>query len=104
MKYENAIFACIEYIEKNIEEELTTDIIASEVGYSAYHFSRIVKDQMGMPLMEYVRERRLICASKEMFEGKKVIDVSIKYGFKTHSGFSKAFKKKFGFTDRKSVV
>lgn len=98
MEYKNAIFMCIEYIEKNIKEELTTEIIAKEIGYSTYHFSRIFKEQMGMSLMEYVKERRLICASKEIFAGKKIIDVSIEYGYKTHSGFSKAFKKKFGIT------
>ena len=104
MKYENAIFMCIEYIEKNIKAQLATDIIANEVGYSEYHFSRIFKEQMGMPLMEYVRERRLICASKDIFAGKKIIDVSIEYGFQTHSGFSKAFKKKFGFTPTQHVI
>ena len=104
MKYENAIFLCVEYIEKNIKEELTTKIIANEVGYSVYHFSRIFKEQMGMSLMEYVRERRLICASKDLFSGKKIIDVSIEYGFQTHSGFSKSFKKKFGFTPTQHVI
>ena len=54
--------------------------------------------------MEYVRERRLIYASKEIFAGEKIIDVSIEYGFKTHSGFSKAFKKKFGFTPSQHVA
>lgn len=95
---------CIEYIEKNIKEDLTIEILANEVGYSIYHFSRIFKEQMGMSLMEYVRERRLICASKEIFSGKKIIDVSIEFGFKTHSGFSKAFKKKFGFTPTQHVI
>lgn len=98
MKYENAIFICIEYIEENIKEYLTIETIAKKVGYSAYHFSRIFKMQMGTSLMEYVNERRLICASKEIFAGKKIIDVSIEYGYNTHSGFSKAFKKRFGFT------
>lgn len=97
MKYENAVFSCIEYIEKNIKDDLTAEIIADEVGYSLYHFSRIFKGAMGMPLMEYVKERRLICASKEIFEGKKIIDVAIAYGYQTHSGFTKAFKKKFDF-------
>lgn len=104
MKYENAIFMCIKYIEENIKEDLTIDILANEVGYSVYHFSRIFKEQMGMSLMEYVRERRLICASKDIFSGKKIIDVSIEFGFKTHSGFSKAFKNKFGFTPTQHVI
>lgn len=104
MKYEDAIFRSLEYIEKNIREDLNLELIANEVGYSEYHFSRIFKDQMGISTMEYVKERRLICASKEIFQGKKIIDVSNEYGYKTHSGFSKAFKKKFGFTPTDHLV
>ncbi len=98
MKYENAIFKCIDYIEKHIKEELTAEKIAKEVGYSVYHFSRIFKDEMGSSLMEYTKERRLVCASKELFQGKKIIDVAVEYGYQTHSGFTKAFKRKFDFT------
>lgn len=98
MKYENAIFKCIDYIEKHIKEELTVEKIANEVGYSIYHFSRIFKDKMGISLMEYTKERRLVCASKELFQGKKIIDVAVEYGYQTHSGFTKAFKRKFDFT------
>lgn len=54
--------------------------------------------------MDYVKERRLIHASKEIFEGRKIIDVSEEYGYKTHSGFSKAFKKKFGFTPLQNLI
>lgn len=53
---------------------------------------------MGISIMDYVQERRLILASKEIFNGRKIIDVSIDFCYETHSGFSKAFKKKFGFT------
>lgn len=104
MKYKDAIFLSIAYIEKNIKEELTLEMIAETAGYSPYHFSRIFHDQMGISIMEYVKERRLICASKELLQGKKIIDVSIEYGYKTHSGFSKAFKKKFGFTPTQHLI
>lgn len=97
MKYKDAMFLGMEYIEKHIKDELTVQLIAQSVGYSAFHFSHIFKEQMGMAVMEYVKERRLICAAKEIFEGKKIIEVAIAYGYETHSGFTKAFKKKFGF-------
>lgn len=104
MKYESTILKSIEYIEKNIKDELTLKTIASQVGYSEFHFSRIFKDQMGITIMDYVQERRLILASKEIFSGKKIVDVSIDYCYETHSGFSKAFKKKFGFTPTQHLI
>ncbi|MDD7793399.1 HD domain-containing protein [Clostridium sp. 'White wine YQ'] len=98
MKYKDIIFKSIKYIERNIKETLTVDIIARAMGYSPYHFSRIFKTEMGISLMEYVKERRLINASKDIFSGRRILDVSIEYGYETHSGFSKSFKKKFGFS------
>lgn len=59
---------------------------------------------MGIALMDYVKERKLICASKEIFKGRKIIDVAEEYGYETHSGFSKAFKKKFGFTPTQHLI
>lgn len=97
MKYSDTMFSCITYIERHIQETLTAQIIANEVGYSLFHLSHIFKEEMGMSIMEYVKERKLICASYELFEGKKIIDVAIEYGYQTHSGFTKAFKKQFGF-------
>ncbi|MCQ4697214.1 HD domain-containing protein [Paeniclostridium sordellii] len=104
MKYESAILKSIEYIEKNIKNQLTLKIIADQVGYSEFHFSRIFKEQMGISIMDYVQERRLILASKEIFNGRKIIDVSIDFCYETHSGFSKAFKKKFGFTPTQHLI
>ena len=104
MKYEEVIFKSIKYIERNIKEELSLDTIAREVGYSSFHFSRIFKDNMGISIMDYVKERKLICASKEIFKGRKIIDVSEEYGYETHSGFSKAFKNKFGFTPTEHLI
>lgn len=74
------------------------------MGYSEYHFSRVFKSEMNMSIMEYVQERRLLLASKEIFEGRKIIDVSYDYQYDTHSGFSKAFKKKFGFTPTQHLI
>jgi len=48
--------------------------------------------------MEYVKERRLIKASEEIANGKKIIDAALEYGYESHSGFTKAFKNKFGFS------
>lgn len=98
MKGKKSVLSCIEYIEKNIKQELTVESIARGIGYSAYHFSRMFKDEMGMSLIEYVRERRLVCASKEIAKGKRLIDLAVEYGYESHGGFTKAFKRKFGFT------
>lgn len=98
VNYNEAIARCIEYIEENIKNELSPEIIANECGYSVFHFSRVFNINQGITLMEYVKKRRLSLAAEDLFNGKRIIDIAIDYGFETHNGFSKAFKKEFGYS------
>lgn len=87
----------LQYIDQHLEETLTIKELAEVVGYSQYHFSRLFKSYMNETVMEYVCKRRLVKASEEILLGKKIIDVALKYGWESHSGFAKAFIKEFGF-------
>jgi len=98
LNYNDAIALCIDYIEKNIKNELSPELIANECGYSTFHFSRVFNINKGITLMEYVKKRRLSLAAEDLFDDKKIIDIALEYGFQTHNGFSKAFKKEFGFS------
>jgi len=97
MRENKLSYSILHYIDAHIEEEFSAGEIAKKAGYSEFHFLRIFKDEMQMTLKEYVIRRKLIKASEEIISGKKVIDVAVQYGWKTHAGFTKAFKKEFGF-------
>lgn len=66
------------------------------VGYSPYHFYRIFDKHIGYTIMDYVSKRKLQYALYELVQGEKIIQIALDYGFETHSGFTKAFKKCFG--------
>lgn len=97
MKSEETINQLLNYIEAHLEESLTISDLAKIAGYSEYHFARLFKSRMNVTIMEYVCKRRLIKASEEILAGEKIIDVAFKYGWQSHSGFTKAFTKEFGF-------
>ncbi len=98
LELKTIIFDSLKYIEKNINKSITAEDVAKNAGYSLYYFSRTFKKQVGLSIMEYVKERRLIRASEEIVNGKKIIDIALDYGYQSHSGFTKAFKNKFGFS------
>lgn len=98
MEIRTIILDGLKFIEKNINEPITVEDIAKNAGYSLYYFSRMFKRQMGISIMEYVKERKLIKASEEIANGKKIIDAALDYGYQSHSSFTKAFKSKFGFS------
>lgn len=97
MNHDETLQAVLNYIEENIQNELTADMIAEKSGYSAYHFSRMFTQNMGISTMSYVTWRRLQYALYDLTQGKKVIDTAMEYCFETHAGFTRAFVHWFGF-------
>jgi AraC family transcriptional regulator len=91
----------LRYIDANIKEKMSIEKLAARAGFSPYHFCRVFQWGVGYSVMEYVRNRRLFYAASELAGGKKVIDIAVDYGFETHSGFSKAFRRYFGCSPEK---
>ncbi|WP_318616603.1 effector binding domain-containing protein [Sporosarcina sp. YIM B06819] len=85
----------IDYIEEHIKEDIKPEELAKLVGYSPYHFYRIFDKHIGYTVMEYVLKRKLQYALYDLAQGGKIIQIALDYGFETHSGFTKAFKKCF---------
>ncbi|MEQ7050058.1 AraC family transcriptional regulator [Paenibacillaceae sp. P-4] len=98
LDYNDDIQRSIEYIETNLTRELTAIEIAEHIGYSVYHFCRVFSVHQGMPLMDFVRKKRLIQARRALLTNRKIIDIALEYSFETASGFSKAFRKEFGYS------
>lgn len=81
----------IEYIENHLTDELSLKEISGYVGVSDFHFRKIFFYLANMTLSEYVRNRRLSEAGKELLSGEKVTDVAYKYGYRSIDGFARAF-------------
>ncbi|MFD2446978.1 helix-turn-helix domain-containing protein [Bacillus sp. CGMCC 1.16607] len=96
MQHLNILQQVINYIDEHIKEELEPGNLAKMVGYSPYHFYRIFHKHIGYTLMDYVLKRKLQFALHELINGKKIVEIALEYGFETHAGFTKAFKKCFG--------
>lgn len=93
MVYTDMIQKATDYVEHNIQDAITIDEIAFFLGFSKYHFQRVFKDTMGMTIKQYITKRKLQYALYELTCGKRILDVALEYGFETHAGFTKAFRK-----------
>ena len=89
----------IDFIEKNLTEELGTEDIAAKAALSPFYYQRIFGALCGVTVGEYIRARRMTLAAQEL-NGKdvKVIDAAVKYGYDSPDSFSKAFQKFHGIT------
>ena len=87
----------IDYIEDNLTETIDYDEVAKKCYSSSYHFQRVFSILCGFTLGEYIRNRRLTLAGRELATtNAKVIDVAMKYGYESPDSFAKAFQKFHG--------
>ena len=94
------------YVHNNFEANITAEDLAYESGYSIFHFHRIFKDIVGQSINDYIRNTRLEKASNLLLynQHKTISEIATDSGFTTATGFSAAFKKKFGTTPKKYVM
>lgn len=88
----------VTYINAHLTEQLTAQELAKKAGFSTYYYCKLFTLYMGIPVMEYIRRQRLAYAAYDICDGKRIIDVALDYGFESHGGFAKAFKKNYGFS------
>ncbi|GCF07301.1 AraC family transcriptional regulator [Dictyobacter arantiisoli] len=96
MDYLKCIQNSIDYIEENLQGSLTVDTLAKIAGFSSYHYYRVFNAYVGIPVVDYIRRRRLAHAAAQLARGKRIIDIAMDYGFDTYNGFAKAFRKTYG--------
>jgi AraC family transcriptional regulator len=87
----------MDYIEEHLTDDLPLEIISEYAGVSDYHFRKIFFYLSGLTLSEYIKNRKLAEANKDLLNGEKVTDVAFKYGYQSLDGFTRAFKKWSGF-------
>jgi AraC family transcriptional regulator len=99
MEWMKAIGEAVDYIEKNITEELAVDDVANHVGISTFYFQKGFSMLCGYSIMEYIRNRRLALAGVELTNSDaKVIDLAMTYGYDSPDSFTKAFTRFHGIT------
>lgn len=91
----------LSYIDEHIYDKISLLELAEVAGYSPFYFSRLFAEAMGMPVTGYVRIRKLQYALCSLLAGEKVLDVSLKYAFDSHEGFTRSFTQLYGTSPSK---
>ncbi len=81
------------YIEENLTEEIDFKELSRIACCSEYHFKRVFSFLAGMSLGDYIRRRKIDCATILLRdENKKVIDVAMQLGYESPDAFTKSFQ------------
>lgn len=86
-----------DYIEENLDNEMTLTDMAKVSLFSPWYSYRLYRENLGISIAEYIRKRRLSKAALRIRdEGCRIIDVAFELGFGSVDGFTRAFHKEFG--------
>jgi len=95
--YKNRINRVFEFIDKNLESDLSLNAVSEIAFFSSFHFHRVFKFVTEQTLHEYVKRRRIEkSASDLLHKNITATEIAHKYGFSDNSSYSRAFKKYFG--------
>ena len=87
------------FIESHLADALTLDEIAGVAGISRFHLVRAFAAATGLPVMRYVRARRLTEAARALANGAPdILTLALDADYGSHEAFTRAFRDHFGET------
>ena len=103
MDTQERLNAALTYIEANLDNEIDGKELSKITYYSAYRFQKLFMAMSGIPLSEYIRNRRLDRAAFDLRNtDEKIADIACKYGYDSPTAFNRAFQKLHGVAPSKA--
>ncbi|WP_102273722.1 helix-turn-helix domain-containing protein [Cytobacillus massiliigabonensis] len=97
-----AVIAAIEYMQKHLDEEITSEELASLAGYSPYHFSRFFKVVTGVSPRHYLSALRIEAGKRILVDSSSssILKTLLTIGFRSMGTFSTKFKQFVGLSPK----
>ncbi|NTV81129.1 MAG: helix-turn-helix transcriptional regulator, partial [Candidatus Aminicenantes bacterium] len=99
-EYARRLNAALDFIDRNIAEDISLGKLSAVACFSPYHFHRIFSALVGEPPAEYVRRLRLEKAAGLLANEPEtpVTEIALACGFSTSALFCRLFKARFGMS------
>lgn len=89
----------LSYMEAHLQENITLESAAGQLGFSASHFSRTFKKLTGINFVQYLNMIRVEQAAKQLKNThKKITEICLDCGFTNIRTFNRVFKEVTGYT------
>ncbi|CAG7610820.1 HTH-type transcriptional activator RhaR [Paenibacillus solanacearum] len=91
-KYDHKIVAILDYINKNLDEKISLDLLQQTFFVNKFYLCHIFKMNTGFTVMEYITYKRIMRALELLTSGMTALDAAHAVGYGDYSTFYKAFK------------
>lgn len=100
LRYIAKINRAIDFIENNLDQELTLDQVARFSGFSEYHFHRIFSSIVGETFGRFVQRIRIERSAMLLYNHphRTVTDIAFSCGFASSASYARLFREYFDCT------
>lgn len=96
------VMQCVNYIYSHIKDRITIATLAEYTGLSENYLSRVFKQNLGVSLSDYIREKKIEKATHLLrYSDKPIIDIANYLSFSSQSHFIQTFSNFTGMTPKK---
>ncbi len=90
----------IQFIEQNLDKDLSLEVLANIANYSSFHFHRVFTKLCNETPLTFVTRKRIEKIAWVLIKNKdlELKDLIHKYGFDNAASFAKVFKKFYGIS------
>ena len=99
-QYVARINCVIDYIEANIDKDLSLQDLAQVASFSPFHFHRIFRAMVGETLSQFIQRVRIEKAAAQLIGNprKSITRIALDCGFSGSAPFARVFKETFGMS------
>ena len=96
------VMQCVDYIYTHIKERITITTLAEYTGLSESYLSRVFKQNLGISISDYIREKKIEKATHLLrYSDKPIVDIANYLSFSSQSHFIQIFENYTGLTPKK---
>ncbi len=95
------VTAARDFLEAHLFDDITLDAVARHAAMSVSTLQRRFKQEQGLSVIEYLRQRRLEIVRRDLERDHiSVTEASFRAGYTSPANFATAFKRHFGYSPR----
>jgi AraC family transcriptional regulator len=91
----------VEFMQAHLDQDLSLDVLAQQIGFSPYHFARLFRQAVGESPHQFLLRRRIERAQRLLKKTDAPLAlIAIECGFASQSHLTQVFKRYLGLTPR----
>src|SRR5262245_20475368 len=92
------VLRMLDVIEQSYTDHITLDALGRLLGRQSAYLGHLFRKEMGMPVREWVTQRRLERAAALIREGMKIDAVALTVGYRSKKNFYRQFRRRYATT------